>query len=135
MKRILIMGLPGSGKTMLATALQAKLNAVWFNADTVRKQFNDWDFSVEGRIRQSQRMRELCDLSRATYAIADFVCPLKEMREIFSADIVIWVDTIKQGRFEDTNRAFIPPDKVDFHVTEQNAEHWAEVIAQHILSP
>ena len=84
------MGLPGSGKTTLAKSLQAKLNAVWFNADTVRKQFNDWDFSAEGRIRQSQRMRELCDLSRATYAIADFVCPLKEMREIFSADIVIY---------------------------------------------
>ena len=135
MKRILIMGLPGSGKTTLAKALQAKLNAGWFNADAVRKQFNDWDFSEEGRIRQSRRMRELCDLNHAVYSIADFVCPLKEMRVIFAADFTIWVDTIEKGRFADTNAVFDPPESYDIRVTEQDAEHWAEVIAQYILSP
>jgi len=132
-KRILIMGLPGSGKTTLAQALQENLDADWYNADEVRKQFNDWDFSPEGRIRQSCRMRELADESIADFVIADFVCPLPEMRDIFNADWTIWVDTIKEGRFEDTNRAFIAPEKYDFRVTEQNSQHWAKIIVAEII--
>ena len=85
-QRILIMGLPGSGKTTLATALKAKLTADHFNADEVRAKFNDWDFSEAGRIRQSKRMRELADASTAEYVIADFVAPLVEMRNNYKAD-------------------------------------------------
>jgi adenylylsulfate kinase len=135
-KRILIMGLPGSGKTTLAQALQAKLkNCAWFNADKVREQFNDWDFSHEGRIRQSKRMRELADNcpSNPQYVIADFVAPLVEMRNNFKADWTIWIDTIREGRYADTNKAFVEPEVYDFRITEQDAEKWADFVADHIL--
>ena len=132
-RRILILGLPGSGKTTLAKSLVEKINAQHFNADEIRAQFNDWDFSEEGRIRQSRRMRELCDASESEYAIADFVCPLLEMREIFAPEITIWVDTIKEGRFADTNALFNPPKTYDYRVTEQDAERWASIIASNIL--
>ena len=118
MKRILIMGLPGAGKTTLAQALQAQLNCAWINADAVREKYNDWDFSVEGRIRQSQRMREQADLMPGNYIIADFVAPLKQMRDIYAADYVIWMDTITKGRFEDTNRVFEPPKTYDLRITD-----------------
>ena len=137
-QRILIMGLPGAGKTFLATALRSRLIAegrtvTWFNADEVRKQFDDWDFSLQGRIRQSHRMRELADNSAADFVICDFVAPLTEMRNNFRADWTIWVDTIDQGRFEDTNRMFVTPEVYDFRVTEQDAEKWADFISQHLL--
>jgi hypothetical protein len=151
-QRILIMGLPGSGKTYLATALKkyiethsdffhvnsetlghSRARVTWFNADDVRKKYNDWDFSSEGRIRQSHRMRELADSSRDDFAICDFVAPLVEMRNNFKADWTVWVDTIDAGRFEDTNRAFVPPDVYDFRIIEQDAERWAEFIGEHIL--
>ena len=136
-KRILIMGLPGSGKTTLAIRLkdllELRFNTVdWFNADQVRKDNNDWDFSESGRIRQSVRMRDLADRSEMEFAICDFVAPLPEMRHNFKADWTIWVDTIDQGRYEDTNRAFVPPDMYDFRITEQNAEKWAAFIADKI---
>lgn len=132
-QRILIMGLPGAGKTTLAQALQKKLNAKWFNADDVRKQYNDWDFSHEGRMRQGRRMRELADKSLADFVIVDFVAPLQEMRDIFAADFTIWVDTIREGRFEDTNQIFVPPEKYNFRVTEQDSKKWAKIIALTIL--
>lgn len=152
MQKILIMGLPGAGKTTLAAALQkylqehsvlfhvnaetvesSKAAVKWINADDVRKKYNDWDFSHEGRIRQSIRMRELADSFLNDFVIADFVAPLPEMRHNFKADWVIWVDTIEKGRFEDTNKMFVSPDVYDFRVTEQNAEKWAEFIGTHIL--
>ena len=136
--RILIMGLPGAGKTYLAERLKEKLTAHsktvgWLNADEVRRHFDDWDFSTEGRIRQSHRMRELADTSNTDYCIVDFVAPLVEMRNNFRADWTIWVDTINEGRFEDTNKMFVEPDLYDFRITEQNAEKWADFIAEHIV--
>jgi len=118
MKRILIMGLPGAGKTTLATELQTRLNSVHFNADKVRALFNDWDFSAEGRIRQSKRMRILADDSSNEYVIADFVAPLKQMRDIFAADYVIWMDTIAEGRFEDTNQMFESPETYNLRIKD-----------------
>ena len=139
MKKILIMGLPGSGKTYFATQLKKELESIigvtvdWFNADDIRKQFNDWDFSHEGRIRQSHRMHDLAESSACDYVICDFVAPLVEMRNNFKADWTIWIDTIDKGRFEDTNKVFIPPTVYDFRITEQNAEIWAPFVADHIL--
>ena len=138
-QRILIMGLPGAGKTYLAQHilehLQAEKKSVrWLNADDVRKEYNDWDFTEAGRIRQSLRMRTLADsFVDVDYVICDFVAPLVEMRNNFKADWCIWVDTIDRGRFEDTNRVFIPPEVYDFRITEQNGEKWGEFIAAHIL--
>lgn len=114
--RILIMGLPGSGKTTLAKELEIKLgydSCVWFNADAVRNLYNDWDFSLEGRIRQASRMRKLSEETQKPYVICDFVAPLQEMRDIFDADYVIWMDTISMGRFEDTNAIFEKPTNYD----------------------
>ena len=133
------MGLPGSGKTTLATALQDKLGptCLWLNADTVREKYNDWDFSLTGRLRQAQRMRDLAEELASElnkdYVICDFVAPLKEMRTIFSADITIWVDTIEEGRFDDTNKLFESPDVYNIRVTEQDAEKWANVIINTLL--
>jgi adenylylsulfate kinase len=139
MKKILIMGLPGAGKTYLANELAQYLanhnvTIEWFNADEIRKQFDDWDFTHEGRIRQSIRMRDLAAQSNTDFVICDFVAPLKEMRENFCADWTIWVNTITEGRFEDTNKTFVKPDNYDFEVTTQCAEHWVPIIATKILS-
>ena len=123
MKIILIMGLPGAGKTTLANELAPLLKAKRVNADEVRKAANDWDFSEEGRERQAKRMSKLAlNLkNEGNYVIADFICPTPEARKLFPADFIIWVDTIKEGRFEDTNQMFIKPEKYDFHVTSQDA--------------
>jgi len=132
---ILIMGLPGAGKTTLAEALQKRLNATWHNADEIRKQFNDMDFSIEGRLRQASRMSQLAAMDAFDgwqHSICDFVAPTQEIRDIFDADYVIWVDTINEGRFEDTNRLFEPPESYDIRVTEQDAERWADMIAKDI---
>ena len=160
-QRILIMGLPGAGKTFLAGALKKYLetngdlmkinpqrattyegipgpdfmnvSVDWFNADEIRKKYNDWDFSKEGRIRQSLRMFQFSMECSGEFVICDFVAPLVEMRNNFKADWTVWVDTIEKGRYDDTNKAFTPPEVYDFRVTEQDAEKWAEFIGSHIL--
>ena len=132
MKIILIMGLPGAGKTTLADELAPKLGAKRLNADEVRKAANDWDFSAEGRVRQAKRMAEfaLKLKKEGHYVIADFVAPTPEARGLFPADFRVWVDTIKKGRFEDTNQMFIKPEKFNFHVTTQDAKLWASKIKE-----
>ena len=129
--KILIMGLPGSGKTYLAQRLQPLLNAAWFNADKVREMSNDWDFSEEGRKRQSLRMKALADFesSNGRIVISDFICPTAETRELFNPDIVIWLDTIKEGRFSDTNTLFEPPKKYDFRINEWNDKNHINIAA------
>ena len=132
---ILIMGLPGAGKTTLARALQQRLNSSWHNADEIRKQFNDMDFSIDGRLRQARRMSQLAAMDAFDgwkHSICDFVAPTEEIRDIFDADYTIWVDTIKEGRFEDTNKLFEPPTQYDMRVIEQDAERWATIIAHAI---
>ena len=128
------MGLPGAGKTTLANEMPPLLKAKRLNADQVRKDANDWDFSKEGRKRQSKRMAELAlKLKKeGNYVVADFICPTPEARSLFPADFIIWVDTIKEGRFEDTNQMFVKPEKYDFHVTTQNAKNWAPKIIEEI---
>ena len=135
MKIILIMGLPGAGKTTLANELAPLLKARRVNADEVRKAANDWDFSEEGRKRQSKRMSKLAlNLkNEGNYVIADFICPTPEARNLFPADFIIWVDTIKEGRFEDTNQMFVKPEKYDFHVTSQDAKLWVSKIIKEII--
>jgi adenylylsulfate kinase-like enzyme len=115
------MGLPGSGKTTLAKVLSEKLNAVYLNADEVRKQYNDWDFSEEGRVRQAQRMADLAWVAQDYLkpVVADFVCPTDETRRRYNADFTIFMDTIQEGRFEDTNRVFEKPRYPDFVIREQ----------------
>jgi hypothetical protein len=147
------MGLPGSGKTYFAERLKqyleqhikpvdehslrpiadAQVTVAWLNADEVRRHYNDWDFSQEGRVRQSQRMRDLADEANTDYCIVDFVAPLVEMRNNFKADWTIWIDTIDRGRFEDTNKMFVPPEVYDFRITEQNGEKWSEFVGEHII--
>ena len=130
MKIILIMGLPGSGKTTLANELSPLLNAKRLNADEVRKEANDWDFSKQGRARQAKRMANFAKKLKedGNYVVADFICPTPEARSLFLADYIVWVDTIKEGRFEDTNQMFVKPEKFDCHVTSQNAKVWAAKI-------
>ncbi len=130
MKIILVMGLPGAGKTTLANELAPMINAKRLNADEVRKAANDWDFSEEGRTRQAKRMADfaLKLKEEGNYVVADFICPTPEARNLFPADYVVWVDTIKEGRFDDTNKMFVKPDKFDFHVTSQDAKNWAPKI-------
>ena len=128
------MGLPGSGKTTLANELAAMLNAKRLNADEVRKEANDWDFSEEGRKRQAKRMGDLAKKLKGNnnYVVADFICPTLEARSLFPADYIIWVDTIKEGRFDDTNKMFVKPEKFDFHVTTQDAKNWVPKIIKEI---
>lgn len=130
------MGLPGSGKTTLAEKLVEELKAVgrnveWFNADKIRELYNDWDFSEEGRFRQAERMANFANTAekQGKIVVADFVCPTHKLRSVFDPDIVVWMDTIIAGRFEDTNKIFEEPISYDYHVTEFDAFPWAKVIA------
>ena len=134
MKIILIMGLPGAGKTTLANELAKLIKAKRLNADEIRKAANDWDFSEEGRTRQAKRMSEaaLKIKSEGNNVIADFICPTPAARSLFPADYIVWVDTIQKGRFDDTNQMFVKPEKFDFHVSSQDAKLWAPKIFENL---
>ena len=126
------MGLPGAGKTTLANELAKLIECKRLNADEIRKAANDWDFSEEGRKRQAKRMsNEALKIKKdGNNVIADFICPTPEARDLFPADYIVWVDTIKEGRFEDTNQMFVKPEKFNFHVTTQDAKVWASKIRE-----
>jgi len=130
MRKILIMGLPGAGKTTLATALAPLLNAVVFNADAVRSNISrDLGFGHDDRMEHARRMGWLCDrvVEAGSTVIADFVCPTEETRAAFGEAFTIWLDRINASRFEDTNRMFVPPRRVDIQVSaEGRPEYWAE---------
>ena len=128
--KILIFGLPGSGKSTLAKPFAELVNGVWLNADEVRKEYDDWDFTPEGRMRQAIRMKFLADgvVRAGKTAIADFVCPTEAARTEFDPDYTVWMDTIKEGRFEDTNRMFQAPLSCDYHVSEWFNDTHAQLI-------
>ena len=132
--KILVMGLPGSGKTTLAQMIVQRLNAVWLNADEVRKEADDWDFSEKGTKRQANRMKSKAQqaLDNNRIVVADFICPTEQTRTDFDADYVIWMDTIKEGRFEDTNKMFEEPTEYNTRVTSKDAEMWAFLVVQEI---
>jgi len=138
--KILVMGLPGAGKTWLSERLQKHLECAWYNADAVRKMANDWDFSPEGRVRQANRMRNIADYekSHGRTVICDFVCPTQQTRTDFEADITIWVDTIESGRFEDTNKMFEAPINemgtltCDHHITHLMTDEEIEEFAKNV---
>ena len=132
--KILVMGLPDSGKTTLAQIIAKRLNAVWLNADKVRKEADDWDFSEDGRKRQAMRMWTLAEeaVDAKRIVVADFVCPTESTRQDFNADYTVWMNTIKESRYEDTNKMFEEPKNPDFVVTHLEAEMWAFLIIQEI---
>jgi adenylylsulfate kinase len=142
--KILIMGLPGSGKTTLAEKLLAELHkngpTEWVNADEVRKECNDWDFSKDGRLRQALRMRAIADkcVEAGFPVICDFVCPTRELREVFDADFTVWMDTIPKSEYKDTNAIFERPteEEYDIRIDEFASDKWSETLADliHMLT-
>tara|TARA_B100001769_G_scaffold80399_1_gene60938 strand:- start:39 stop:497 length:459 start_codon:yes stop_codon:yes gene_type:complete len=112
--KILIMGLPGSGKTWLGERLGKHFTIPYWDADDVRRIYNDWDFSGRGREQQALRMRKLAELD--PISISGFICPLPGLRRHFFPDKLIWMDTIKEGKYEDTNKLFIEPTGYDLRI-------------------
>lgn len=129
--KILVMGLPGSGKTTLANELGKLTNFIRINADEVRALSNDWDFSYEGRLRQATRLKTISN--NYSHTITDFVAPTEEIRNIFNADIVIWMDTINQSRYKDTNSLFSNPISYDYRIKTKDAVKWSQLIVNELI--
>ena len=126
-KKILIMGLPDSGKTTLAKLLAPMFNAVLLNEDEVRKEANDFDLSEVGRSIHTNRMKRLADeaIQNNRNVVADFECTDDERKD-FNADYIIYMDTIKESKLE-------PPSNFDFKVTHKDAQMFSFLIKQEIL--
>lgn len=133
--RILVCGLPGSGKTTFARELLSQLgeNTCWFNADDIRKLYADWDFSYEGRIRQAERMRRFAHEATFKHVICDFVAPTEEIRNIFSADFVIWMDTETKSNYKDTDKLFERPTKWNYIVKMKDVPNTVSPCVEQIL--
>ena len=133
------MGLPGAGKTYLAERLQKYLKCAWYNADTVRSMASDWDFSLEGRERQANRMKTLADYENFhnRTVICDFVCPTRHLRNTFDPDLVIWMNTVSTSTYEDTNSIFEKPALVDWVIenflNDEQILAIAEEIEQYVI--
>lgn len=112
------MGLSGSGKTTLAKQLSKKLKAKHLNADAIRDEYTDWDFSTVGRIRQAERLSKLASESDSDYVVIDFICPLEQGRKIINADYTIWMDTVASSKYKDTDNIFEKPDNTNVHSLE-----------------
>jgi adenylylsulfate kinase len=137
--KILICGLPGSGKSTIGKPFAELIGGIWINADEVRKEYDDWDFTPEGRMRQAMRMKFLSDgvVMAGKVAVADFICPTKAARESFNADYTVWMDTIKFGKYEDTNLMYerLESNEYNYHVSrwfEKAEEQLAEVVTTYM---
>jgi len=130
--KILVMGLSGSGKTTLADELQRVSRFPRINADKVRAEYNDWDFSNEGRLRQARRLKKLSE--EYARSITDFIAPTEEIRKIFKADITIWMDTVSKSKYEDTDKVFEIPTTYDYRVTTKNVKKWALLIYKNAIN-
>lgn len=131
--RILITGKNGAGKTYLATELMKYLDAAHFNADEVRKMFNDWDFSEEGRLRQAKRMKSLAVFASEVkpYVLLDFICPTNQLRWSVNADFVIWMSDDGYNKYADTAKMWEDPDVYNLKLTK---EYEAQDVVQQIKS-
>lgn len=128
------MGLNGSGKTWLASRLKEHFGCAWFNADEVRKMANDWEFGIEARNRQAERMSNLAnfEVKNGKVVICDFICPTRQTRQLFNADYVIWMNTVTKSKYEDTNKMFDPPENPDKEITRFMTDKEIEILAEEI---
>jgi len=114
-KMLLIMGLSGSGKTTFAEMVvnefhKREIPVTWFNADEIREEYNDWDFSDDGRSRMAKRMRDLVDASETEYNVVDMIAGTLKQRLLLKPDYAIWMDTIEKSKYADTDAVFTRPD-------------------------
>lgn len=140
-RKILVCGLPGSGKTTLAERLVPRLNAVWFNADAIRQEIHkDLGFKEEDRLEHARRLGKLSDWASmgGNYVVADFCCPTEEARKLFNPDYIVWVNRIEEGRYADTNKMFQNPDQDarwddnDIVLNEGTPDEWCDTVVNHI---
>ena len=113
--KLLVMGLNDSGKTTFAKKLAYAINCPHLNADEVRKQAKDWEFSDKGRIRQCLRMKKMAEALDG-WVVCDFICPTEELRQLFEPALLIWMNTVKHSRYDDTNKMFEQPEWFHFQI-------------------